>query len=52
MPEDLQRAREPRARENSLVGLQIMTVAAQVYFTRYIETLNRVQKVINEIGAI
>jgi CRP-like cAMP-binding protein len=38
--------------QNSLVGLQIMTVAAQAYFTRYIETLNRVQKVINEIGAI
>jgi len=38
--------------QNSLVGLHIMTVAAQAYFTRYIETLNRVQKVINEIGAI
>jgi CRP-like cAMP-binding protein len=38
--------------QNSLVGLRIMTVAAQAYFTRYIETLHRVQKVINEIGAI
>jgi hypothetical protein len=37
---------------NSLVGLHIMSVAAQAYFTRYVETLKRVQKVINEIAAI
>jgi CRP-like cAMP-binding protein len=38
--------------QNALVGYNIMTVAAQAYFTRYTETLNRVQKVINEIAAI
>jgi CRP-like cAMP-binding protein len=39
-------------KRNSPVGLHIMSVAAQAYFTRYIETLRRVQKVINEIAAI
>ena len=38
--------------QNSLVGLRIMSVAAQAYFTRYVETLRGVQKVINEIAAI
>jgi CRP-like cAMP-binding protein len=38
--------------QNSLVGLHIMRVVAQAYFTRYVETLQRVQKVINEIAAI
>jgi len=37
---------------NSLVGLHIMEVAGQAYFTRYVETLKRVQKVINEIAVI
>jgi CRP-like cAMP-binding protein len=38
--------------QNSLVGLQVMSVAAQAYFSRYVETLKRLQKVVNEIGAI
>jgi len=38
--------------QNSLVGLHIMRVVAQAYFTRYVETLQRVQKVINEIAVI
>ena len=37
---------------SSLVGLHIMRTAAEAYFTRYVETLRRVQKVINEIAAI
>ncbi len=37
---------------NSPVGLQVMSVAAQAYFSRYIETLKRLQKVVNEIAAI
>jgi CRP/FNR family cyclic AMP-dependent transcriptional regulator len=37
---------------NPLVGLQIMGAAARAYFTRYVETLRRVQKVVNEIAAI
>ena len=37
---------------NSLVGLHIMSVVAEAYFTRYVETLKRVQKVINEIAVI
>jgi CRP-like cAMP-binding protein len=37
---------------NSLVGLQVMTVAAQAYFSRYVETLKRLQKVVNEIAVI
>jgi len=37
---------------NALVGLRVMTVVAQAHFSRYIETLNRVQKVINEIATI
>jgi len=38
--------------ENPLVGLNIMRAFAEAYFTRYVEILKRVQKVINEIGAI
>ena len=38
--------------ENPLVGLHIMRAVAQVYFTRYVETLRRIQSVINEIAAI
>jgi signal-transduction protein with cAMP-binding, CBS, and nucleotidyltransferase domain len=38
--------------QNSPVGLQVMKVAAQAYFSRYVETLTRVQKVVNEIAAI
>jgi CRP-like cAMP-binding protein len=38
--------------QNSLVGLHIMRTAAEAYFTRYVETLRGVQKVINEIAAI
>ena len=38
--------------EKSLIGLDILSVIAQAYFTRYIETLKRVQKVVNEIAAI
>jgi CRP-like cAMP-binding protein len=37
---------------NSLVGLHIMGTVAQAYFTRYVEMLQRVQKVINEIAVI
>ena len=37
---------------NSLVGLRVMSAAAEAYFTRYVETLRRVQKVVNEIAAI
>jgi CRP-like cAMP-binding protein len=39
-------------KKNSLVGLQVMTVAAQAYFSRYVETLRRLQKVVNEIAVI
>jgi CRP-like cAMP-binding protein len=38
--------------QNALVGFHIMGTVAQAYFTRYIETLRRVQKVINEIAGI
>jgi CRP-like cAMP-binding protein len=38
--------------EKSLIGLDIMSVIAQAYFTRYIETLVRFQRVINEIASI
>jgi CRP-like cAMP-binding protein len=37
---------------NSLAGLHIMRAAAEAYFTRYVETLKRIQTVINEIAAI
>ena len=39
-------------KKNSLVGLQVMSVVAQAYFSRYVETLKRVQKVVNEIAVI
>ncbi len=39
-------------KQNAPVGLQIMTVAAQAYFSRYIGTLSRLQKVVNEIAVI
>jgi hypothetical protein len=29
-----------------------MTSLAQAYFTRYVETLRRLQKVVNEVAAI
>lgn len=38
--------------QNSPVGLQVMKVAAQAYFSRYVETLSRLQKVVNEIAVI
>jgi len=38
--------------ENALVGLHIMRMAARAYFSRYVETLRRIQKVINEVAAI
>jgi CRP-like cAMP-binding protein len=38
--------------QNSFVGLQVMSVVAQAYFSRYIEALKRFQKVINDISAI
>jgi hypothetical protein len=34
------------------ICLQVMTVAAQAYFSRYVETLKRLQKVVNEIAVI
>lgn len=34
------------------VGFHIMSMAAQAYFTRYVETLERVRKVINEIAVV
>lgn len=37
--------------KNAIVGFHVMSMAAQAYFSRYIETLKRVQKVINEIAA-
>ena len=37
---------------NSPVGLRVMSSLAQAYFTRYIETLKRLQKVVNEVAAI
>jgi CRP-like cAMP-binding protein len=37
---------------NAPVGLQVMGVAAQAYFSRYVETLTRLQKVVNEIAVI
>lgn len=38
--------------ENSLVGLHIMNVVANAYFSRYIAVLTRFQKAVNEIAAI
>jgi CRP-like cAMP-binding protein len=38
--------------KESIVGLRFMSVVAQAYFSRYVETLRRVQKVINEIAGI
>ena len=38
--------------QNCHVGLQVMRVAAQAYFSRYVETLSRLQNVVNEIAAI
>jgi CRP-like cAMP-binding protein len=38
--------------QNSPVGLQVMRVAAQAYFSRYVETLSRLQKVVNEMAVI
>ncbi len=38
--------------ENAQVGLHIMSTMAREYFSRYIETLTRVQRVVNEIAAI
>jgi CRP-like cAMP-binding protein len=38
--------------QNCSVGLQVMRVAAQAYFSRYVETLSRLQNVVNEIAAI
>jgi len=37
---------------NSPVGLRIMSTLAQAYFTRYVETLKRLQKVVNEVAAV
>jgi CRP-like cAMP-binding protein len=37
---------------NSLVGLRIMSALAEAYFTRYVETLKRLQNVVNEVAAI
>jgi CBS domain-containing protein len=36
--------------DNSQVGLRVMSVAANAYFTRYVETLKRIQNVVNDIG--
>lgn len=36
---------------NALIGLEITSMIARVYFSRYIETMKRVQRVINEIAA-
>ena len=36
--------------EQSLIGLQVMNVVASAYFSRYLDALNRLQKVVNEIG--
>lgn len=38
--------------ENCLIGMHIMGALARAYFSRYIEALVRVQRVVNEIGAI
>jgi CRP-like cAMP-binding protein len=38
--------------KNPVVGLQVMTAAAQAYFLRYVETLKRLQRVVNEIAVI
>ena len=38
--------------ENAGVGLHIMNAMAREYFSRYIETLTRLQRVVNEIAAI
>jgi CRP-like cAMP-binding protein len=38
--------------QNCPVGFQIMNVAAQVYFSRYTEILNRLQKVVHELAVI
>jgi CRP-like cAMP-binding protein len=37
--------------QNSDVGLGIMTIVAKAYFSRYIETLRRVQHIFNELSS-
>lgn len=39
-------------KEESNVGYQIMRAAARTYFSRYIESLKRVQRVANDLAAI
>lgn len=38
--------------QNCLVGFQVMNAAAQAYFSRYTEILNRLQNVVHELAAI
>jgi len=38
--------------QNCLVGFQIMSVAAQAYFSRYTELLHRLQNVVQDLAAI
>ncbi len=35
---------------NPQVGLRVMSVAANAYFSRYVETLKKIQNVVNDIG--
>jgi CRP-like cAMP-binding protein len=35
---------------NPLVGLHMMTVMARAYFSRYVDTLGRIQGIVNEIA--
>ena len=36
--------------ENALVGSQIMNVIARVYFSRYVDTLKRIQNILSEVA--
>ncbi len=35
---------------NPQVGLRVMSVAANAYFSRYVETLKKIQNVVNDLG--
>ena len=38
--------------DNAAVGLSVMNVVARAYFSRYIETLQRIQGVLDELAAV
>jgi CRP-like cAMP-binding protein len=39
-------------KNETLVGYQIMRAAARTYFSRYMESLRRIQRVVNDLGVI